>query len=340
MARRRWFYSRRGKQHGPFKGREIAVMVEDREIQGSDLLWAKGRRPRPAASYRKLFRRRPSARTRYWVTATACISTLALLLSFLLSPGSELAELAPDHLRGVCLVASVALAVIAVTAPGVCAIAIDSTYIDVPTVTVLHPPVRPKPASDLRAKAAAADRLIGVDATIWATPHAMSWGVAAAQEFASLSYHRRRLPRPFAVNRRVVAVAALVLVGLAVTAATRARGPFRYELVRGSVAYTDGTKMQIASFQLRFHPLARPRDAATRPPIGTALVDGATGEVLIATTEGWPGIMPGRHKVTVHAADGSPLPEYLVSKTYADPSSTLLMVDTAAQPFSIHIENP
>jgi hypothetical protein len=337
MARRRWFYSRRGTQHGPFKGREITAMVEGGEILGSDLLWKKGGRPRPAARYRKLFQRRPTVRTRNWILLTACISSAALLLALLLSPGSEWTQMAPEHLRGFCIMASIAFTLIAVAALGICAIALDTTFVDTPVVTVRQPHRRP----DRRPEPVAAPRKVGADASPWATPQALSWGIDAAQAFATRPSFRGHRPRWNAFDRRTIAAVAVGLAGAAIGFAGLSRGPFRYHPVSGTVAYADGSLMPITEFELVFHPLARPQGAATRPPPGTARVDGATGTFAEATTaSGGSGIVAGRHKVTLHAADGTPLPEHLVDRAYSDPSSTLLQIDTAVQPVSLRLEKP
>lgn len=312
-------------------------MVEGGEILASDLLWKKGGRPRPAARYRKLFQRRPTVRTRNWIMLAACISTAALLLALLLSPGSEWTEMAPEHLRGFCILASIAFTLIAVVALGICAIALDTTFVDTPIVTVRQPHGQP----DRRPEPVSTPRKVGADASPWATPQALSWGIDAAQAFATKPSFRRHRPWWNAVDRRTIAAAAVGLAGATIGIAVLSRGPFRYEAVSGTVAYADGSLMPITEFQLVFHPLARPQDAATRPPPGMARVDGATGTFARATTaSGGSGIVAGQHKVTLHAADGAPLPEHLVGRAYSDPSTTLLQIDTSAQPLSLRLEKP
>lgn len=337
MARRRWFYSRTGEQHGPFKGREIVAMVERGEILASDLLWKRGARPRLAARYRKLFQRRPTVRTRNWLLLTACISTASLLLAVLLSPGSEWAEMAPEHLHVACTIASITFALIGVAALGICAIVLDATFVDMPVVKVRQPRGRPTHEPEPVAQ----PRRMAADASPWAAPQALSWGVAAAQAFATRPSHRRHRPWRDAIDRRVIIAVGVGLAGAAAVVAVLNRSPFRYQAVFGTVAYVDGSLMPIAEFQLLFHPLAQPENAATRPPSGMAIVDGATGSFSKATTAGgWSGIVAGQHKVTVHAADGTLLPEHLVSRAYSAPSTTLLQIDTAVQPLSIRIEKP
>lgn len=341
MARRRWFYSRGDTQHGPFKGREILALVQSGEIHPSDTLWRNGMaRPRRAGSYRKLFRRSASPRTRHWVVATAAISMLGVLFALLLGPGSEWTEMVPEHLRGFCLLGSIACGLLALVAPGICAISIESTFVDIPVTAEQQAKKRRWQAVE---PAPEPVRPSG-EPSPWAAPAAMSWMGDAAREFAAPAKRRRRtawhgpLYRP---DRRTLASAAAGLVALAAGFAIWPRGPFRYAPATGSVAYADGSLLRLEQFRLTFHPLARPAGAATRPPLGTAVVDGATGSFTAASADGaWSGIVAGRHKVTVHAADGSPLPQHLLGPEYADPATTLLTADTATQPLTLRLQKP
>ena len=131
---------------------------------------------------------------------------------------------------------------------------------------------------------------------------------------------------------------ALVMMSLWMT---NARSRFRYESVSGSVTYADGTALPIDAMQIRFHSLARPRDAFVAPPLGVGTVGRATGTFPSVTSRySGDGILTGMHKVTLHTADGEPLPQSIAHADYAEINRTVLRVDTRNQPFTIVVEQP
>lgn len=199
-------------------------MVEGGEILGTDLLWKRGARPRLAARYRRLFQRRPTVRTLNWLLLTACISTAALLLALLLSPGSEWAEMAPEHLRVACTLALIAFAFIAVVALGICAIVIDATFVDAPVVRVRRPDHQPAGETESAPPA----RRLGADASPWATPQALSWALAVAEDLASEPQGPVRRRWSVTFDRRTIIALGVGLAGLAAALTVWSRGPFRY----------------------------------------------------------------------------------------------------------------
>jgi len=134
----------------------------------------------------------------------------------------------------------------------------------------------------------------------------------------------------------------LLAAGLLFSAGCGSSDPFDYVQVTGKVTYEDGTLIPAETLVLTFYPQSGPLDAKTHPRPGMAVVrkeDGTIGEV--SSHKAGDGLVPGEHKVTLTALDGTPLPANIVPPEYAKPETTPLTVNTAdTEPFHLKVRKP
>jgi hypothetical protein len=119
------------------------------------------------------------------------------------------------------------------------------------------------------------------------------------------------------------------------------RDPFRYEQVSGRVTYEDGTTIPMDGLTVVFTPESGPINPKTYPRSGRATVDRVTGQVGEVTSyKPHDGLVRGKHKVTLSAANGMPISASMVPEEYGDPAKTPLVVDTASSPFELRVRKP
>jgi hypothetical protein len=120
--------------------------------------------------------------------------------------------------------------------------------------------------------------------------------------------------------------------------------PYTPIRVSGKVVYDDGSPIPTPGMQLIFDPEAPPLDAKTFPRKGVADV-GADGTFSQATTfKPGDGLIPGKHRVTIFAPEGSGpqggKAKLKIPKECSDGATTPLLVDTAVLPLEIKVPKP
>lgn len=117
--------------------------------------------------------------------------------------------------------------------------------------------------------------------------------------------------------------------------------PFPIVKVSGRIVYDDDSPLTTKkgdTLGLIFMSQTPPRDPATHPRTGTAVVNPEDGTFSSATThKHGDGLIRGRHKVSIYTGDTySPA----VPRDYCDPDTTPLEVDVSGSPLLIRIRKP
>jgi hypothetical protein len=115
--------------------------------------------------------------------------------------------------------------------------------------------------------------------------------------------------------------------------------PYKYVKVKGKVTYDDGTVIPPKGLRLRFVPLDAPIVENATPRAAFALFDDQGNFDSVTSYKYGDGLIRGKHKVAIEAADGPPK-QLVVPKEYQSTSTTPLMVDTAEVPFEVKVPKP
>lgn len=114
--------------------------------------------------------------------------------------------------------------------------------------------------------------------------------------------------------------------------------PFKYVAVSGKATYEDGTPIP-GGCRLMFTAQDAAPVGNAYPRTGIASVDGNGAFDCVTSYKYGDGLVPGKHKVVVQAAnerDG----KLVVPKEYASLETTPLIIDTANSPLEIKVPKP
>jgi hypothetical protein len=115
--------------------------------------------------------------------------------------------------------------------------------------------------------------------------------------------------------------------------------PYDYVKVKGKVSYEDGTAFPGAGLRVRFAPQNPPKVENATPRPAFARLDAEGKFDSVTSYKYGDGLIPGKHKVAIEAADG-PGNKMSVPKEYQSVSTTPLTIDTAESPLDIKVPKP
>jgi hypothetical protein len=115
--------------------------------------------------------------------------------------------------------------------------------------------------------------------------------------------------------------------------------PCDYGKVKGKVTYDDGSPIPPNGLRIRFVPLDAPKVENAVPRPAYARFDDQGNFDSVTSYKYGDGLIPGKHKVAIEAADGPPN-KIAIPKEYQSTSTTPLIVDTADAPLEIKVPKP
>src|SRR4051812_1368903 len=115
--------------------------------------------------------------------------------------------------------------------------------------------------------------------------------------------------------------------------------PYSYVKVKGKVTYDDGSPIPSNGLRIRFAPLNAPNVENAVPRPAYARFDDQGIFDSVTSYKYGDGLISGKHKVAIEAADGPPN-KLVVPKEYQSTSTTPLVIDTADSPLDIKVPKP